>query len=250
MPNHSLNGKVALVTGSARRIGATIISALHAHGMNVILHYWTSGEEAKKLCHDFNQIRPHSAMALRSDLNDVESINTLVGKTYAEWNRLDVLVNNASRYYKTDIGKTTEYAWDDLMNSNLKAPFFMAQAAAPLLAKNQGCIINVTDIHTERPLKDYAVYCISKSALAMMTKVLAKELGPNVRVNAVAPGAILWPEGDNALSNEMKKKIIDRTALSRTGEPTDIANAILYFVRDGGFVTGQILSIDGGRSLS
>jgi pteridine reductase len=250
MSNQSLNGRVALVTGSARRIGAAIISVLHAQGMNVVLHYWASGDEAKKRCHDFNQIRPHSAMALRSDLNDVDCIQNLVEKAHIEWNRLDVLVNNASRFYRTDMGKTTEYAWNDLMNSNLKAPFFMAQAAAPFLAKNQGCIINVTDIHTERPLKDYAVYCISKSALTMMTKVLAKELGPEVRVNGVAPGAILWPEGDNALSDEMKKKIIDRTALSRSGDPVDIANAVLYFVRDGGFVTGQILHIDGGRSLS
>jgi len=249
MQKTSLAGKVALVTGSARRIGAEIVRTLHEAGMNIALHYKASEEEGVKLCQQLNEKRHASAIALRADLQDAESGKVLVQKAAETWNRLDVLVNNASRFYRTAFGKTTAFEWDDLMASNLKAPFFLSQAAAPYLADQRGCIINIADIHGEKPLKDYAVYCISKSGLVMLTKVLAKELGPTIRVNSIAPGAVLWPEGENELSAERKQKIIDRTMLARSGAPADIAKAVLFFVRDAEYVTGQILYVDGGRTL-
>ena len=250
MQKNPLTSKVALITGAARRIGAEIVRVLHAEGMNVVLHYNASESDALSLSDELNQKRAHSAIPLRADLQEPESEKSLVQQAVDNWGRLDVLVNNASRFYRTSIGKVTEYAWDDLMNSNLKAPFFLSQAAAPFLAKHKGVIVNITDIHAERPLREYSVYCISKSGLFMMTKMLAKELGPDVRVNAVAPGSILWPEGKNALSEEEKQKIIQQTALQRAGHPNDIAKAVLFFIRDGEFVTGQLLSVDGGRLLS
>lgn len=250
MQKNPLASKVALITGAARRIGAEIARTLHHAGMNIVLHYNASEEDANKLCGQFNQKRDRSAVAIKADLQDQESEKVLIQQAALVWERLDVLVNNASRFYRTSIGKITEYAWDDLMNSNLKAPFFLAQAAAPFIAANEGSIINITDIHAERPLPDYSVYCISKGGLLLMTKVLAKELGPLVRVNAVAPGPIIWAEGENKLSEEDKKKVIDSTALLRPGNPQDIAKAVLFFVRDASYVTGQILSVDGGRLLS
>ena len=249
MQKNPLASKVALITGAARRIGAEIARELHANGMNIVLHYNASEGEALQLCDELNQKRASSAIALRADLQVQESEEMLVEQAVKHWGRLDVLVNNASRFYRTSIGKITEYAWDDLMTSNVKAPFFLSQAAAPYLAAQQGAIINITDIHAEHPLRDYAVYCISKSALLMMTKSLAKELGPAVRVNAVSPGSILWPEGENTLSEAEKQKIIERTALQRSGKPLDIAKAVLYFARDADYVTGQVICVDGGRSL-
>lgn len=242
--------KVALITGAARRIGAEIADTLHAAGLNVVLHYRSSEETAFSLAEKLNKKRPNSAITLHADLGDVESDNEMIRRAAEAWGRLDVLVNNASQFYRTVFGEVTDYAWQDLMNSNMKVPFFLAQAAAPWLAANQGVIVNITDIHAERPLRDYSVYCISKSALVMVTKVLAKELGPAVRVNAVAPGSVAWPEGGNAMTEAEKQSIIDKTALKRAGEAVDIAKAVLFFVRDAGYVTGQILAIDGGRGLS
>jgi pteridine reductase len=250
MQKNPLASKVALITGAARRIGAEIARELHANGMNIVLHYNASEEAALHLSEELNQTRSASVIALRADLLVPESEQLLVDQAVKHWGRLDVLVNNASRFYRTEIGKITEYAWDDLMNSNVKAPFFLSQAAAPALAKQQGCIINITDIHGEHPLRDYAVYCISKGALIMMTKSLAKELAPSVRVNAISPGSILWPEGENTLSDVEKQKIIQQTALQRSGSPLDIAKAVLYLVRDATYVTGQVLSVEGGRTLS
>lgn len=242
--------KVALITGAARRIGAEIARALHQAGLNIILHYHTSEEEAVGLAQQLNQARPNSATAIGSDLLELENCKSLIDKSVKVWERLDVLVNNASRFYRTALGKVTAYAWDDLMNSNLKAPFFLAQAAAPYLAACQGSIVNITDIHADRPLRNYSVYCISKSGLLMATRVLAKELGPLVRVNAVAPGPIIWPEGENVMTEQEKQKVIDQTMLKRPGSPEDIAKAVLFFVRDADYVTGQILEVDGGRMLS
>lgn len=250
MQKHSKASKVALITGAARRIGAEIARLLHAEGMNVVLHYNASEGDAFNLNEELNQKRPHSAIHLKADLLVPESEKVLVQQAIDHWGRLDVLVNNASRFYRTEMGKVTEYAWDDLMSSNLKAPFFLSQAAAPYLAKNHGSIVNITDIHAERPMCDYSIYCISKAGLLMMTKMLAKELGPGVRVNAVAPGFVLCPEGENELSEEQKQKIIRQTSLQRMGHPTDIAKAVLFLVRDGDYMTGQVLSIDGGRLLS
>lgn len=249
MHKNPLTGKVALITGAARRIGAEIAQTLHHAGMNVVLHYNASEEDAVKLSEQLNKIRAHSSMAVRADLQEAESEKALIQRAVKVWGRLDVLVNNASRFYRTTIGEVTEYAWDDLMNSNFKAPFFLSQAAAPLLAANQGCIVNITDLHAERPLVDYSVYCLSKSGLMMLTKVLAKELGPQVRVNSVAPGAIMWPEGKNTLTDMEKQKIIDRTIMKRAGTAEDIAKAVLFFVRDADYVTGQMLNVDGGRML-
>ena len=249
MQKNTLHSKVALVTGAARRVGAEIARTLHEAGMNLVLHYNSSESEAIALCEQLNQKRRQSAVVVRADLLEQESENSLIKQAASAWERLDVLVNNASRFYRTMLGKTTEYAWDDLMNSNLKVPFFLAQAAAPYLAASQGSIINIADINGERPLKNYPVYCISKGGLMIMTKVLAKELGPLIRVNAVAPGAVIWPEGENKLSNEEKQTIIDRTSLLRSGSPDDIAKAVIFFVRDADYVTGQILSVDGGRML-
>lgn len=249
MQKKPLTSKVALITGAARRIGAEIARTLHDEGMNIVLHYNASEEEAEVLCSQLNKKRGHSAAAIHADLQISESEKALVQSALTVWGRLDVLVNNASRFYRTAVGKVTDYAWEDLMKSNLKAPFFLAQASAPALAETQGCIINITDIRAERPLKEYSVYCISKSGLLMMTRALARELGPQIRVNAIAPGIIMWPEGENTLSQEDKQKIIKQTILQRAGTPEDIAKAVLFFVRDGDFISGQVLNVDGGRGL-
>jgi pteridine reductase len=241
--------KVALITGAARRVGAEIARALHAAGYNVVLHYNHSGEEAEQLSALFNQQRPHSAMTLKGDLSDLTQTMSLAKQAEAVWGRLDILVNNASRFYKTHVGTVTEASWDDLMNTNLKAPFFLCQAAREYLDKQQGCIVNIADVHAERPMHDYAVYCISKAGLVMLTQALAKELGPSIRVNAVAPGTVVWPEGENQLNDELKQKIMQRTALHRHGSAEDIAKAVLYLVRDADYVTGEVLTVDGGRSL-
>lgn len=249
MQKDSLTSKVAIVTGAAKRIGAEIAKSLHDAGMNVVLHYHSSEEEAKLLSQDLNAKRDHSAVAIRADLLDAESGKSLIQQSAKVWNRIDALVNNASRFYRTTFGKITDYAWDDLIKSNLKAPLFLSQAAAPFLSEHQGVIINIADIHAEHPLRNYAVYCISKGGLVMMTKVLAKELGPMVRVNAIAPGMILWPEGENSLSDSDKEKLINHTALLRSGNPRDVSSAVLFFIRDALYVTGQVLYIDGGRTL-
>lgn len=249
MQKNQLTSKVALITGSARRIGAEIARTLHEAGMNVALHYNASEDDALKLCEELNSIRANSASAFRADLLEQESEKMLVANVVKSWGRLDALVNNASRFYRTHIGKVTDYAWEDLMNSNVKAPFFLAQAAAPHLAEHKGVIVNIGDIHGERPLRDYSVYSISKAGILMMTRVLAKELGPNVRVNAVSPGPIIWPEGVNVMTDEEKQKTIHSTVLRREGAPDDIANAVLFFVRDATYVTGQILNVDGGRVM-
>lgn len=247
---HREESKVALITGAARRIGAEIARSLHAAGLKIVLHYNASFDEAVNLCEQLNEISHHSAIAIRADLQEPESEKRLIHEAFERWKRLDVLVNNASRFYRTRMGNVTEYEWDDLMTSNLKAPFFLAQAAAPFLAQNQGTIINIIDIYAERPLRDYSVYCISKAGLLMLTKVLAKEYGPLIRVNGIAPGSMIWPEGENALSEEEQQKIISRTLLLRSGIPEDIAKAVLFFVRDANYVTGQVLNVDGGRLLN
>lgn len=245
---NSLQEKVILITGAGRRIGMQIARDLHAEGMRVAIHYHESEKGAKQLCAELNEKRADSAMILKADLLHHESTDWLVQETVAKWGRLDGLVNNASRYYRTHMGSVTETAWDDLMISNVKAPFFLSQAAAPYLAKHQGVIVNITDIHAESPMRDYPVYCISKSGLQMMTKVLAKELAPAVRVNGVAPGPVLWPEDENALSEDVKQNIINRTLLKRVGNAKDVSKAVLFFIRDACYVTGQILNVDGGRS--
>lgn len=249
MHKNQLNEKVALITGAARRVGKEIALTLHAAGMNIVIHYNESEPDAKKLCHALNQKRQNSAVMIQNSLGDAEKDKILIENAFNIWKRLDILVNNASRFYPTPLSEATDYAWKDLMDSNLKAPFFLSKAAVPFLAMQEGVIINITDIHAEAPLRDYAIYCISKSGLVMMTKLLAKELGPKVRVNAVAPGAILWPEGENNLPPEIKEKIINETVLKRQGHPRDIAKAVLFLVRDADYVTGQVINVDGGRYI-
>ncbi len=243
-----LDGKVALITGAAHRIGACVARRLHAAGANIVIHYRTSREAAQALQKELNEQRPESVVLVQADLMGAEKLATLVKQAYAAWDRLDVLINNASTFYATQVGSVEERHWDDLMGTNLKAPFFLAQAAAPLLAKRGGCIVNIVDIHADRPLKEYPVYSIAKAGLVMLTKALAGELGPKVRVNAVAPGAILWPEA--GLDEVTKQRIISRTFLKRQGSPEDIAKAVLFLVRDAGYMSGQVLTVDGGRSLN
>ncbi len=243
--------KVALITGAARRIGAEIATHLHAAGMNVVLHYHTSKREAEQLCELLNQKRQNSAVVMACDLQVVSELKLLLAQAVSAWGQLDVLVNNAAQFYKTVLQDLTETAWDDLMQTNVKAPLFLSQAAAPFLAETKGCIVNITDIHGERPMRDYLIYNISKAGLIMLTQVLAKELGSlNIRVNGVSPGAIIWPEDENKISSAIQHKIIARTALQRHGHPSAIAKAVWYLVNDADYVTGHIMVVDGGRLLS
>ncbi len=239
--------KVVLITGAAHRIGAVTARYLHQHGMNIVLHYRSSRKAAQQLQDELNAERENSVMLIQADLHATNGLHTLVEEAVKAWGRLDVLINNASTFYPTPIGKANENQWDDLMGSNLKAPFFLSQAAAPYLKKQQGCIVNIVDIHAERPLKNFPIYSMAKAGLVMMTKSLAAELGPDVRVNGVAPGAILWPEN---LDEVAQQRIVSRTFLKRQGEPRDIAKAIHYLVTAADYVTGQIIAVDGGRSLN
>ena len=242
-----MKAKSVLVTGAAHRVGASIVKLLHGKGANIVLHYRKSKPAAQAIADELNMQREGSVVLLAADLSDPQAYSQLIDDAVECFGGLDVLINNASSFYPTPVEEATLDQWDDLMSSNLKAPFFLAQAASPHLAKNKGCIINIVDIHADKPLKGHPVYCMAKAGLVMMTKALAKELGPNIRVNAVAPGAILWPEGMEA---EIKSEIMERTALKRKGNPHDIAKAVLYLVRDADYMTGQIMAIDGGRSLN
>lgn len=244
--NRKLAGRTALVTGAAKRLGAEIARALHAEGMNLLLHYNKSEKEALALCKELNGQRKDSAAVAQADIGNTQGLDSLV-KAALQWDGLDVLVNNASSFRPTPLGSVVEDDWDELMASNLKAPFFLSQAAAVHLKKNHGSIVNMVDIHARRPLKDHTVYCAAKAGLAMLTLSLAKELGPEIRVNGVAPGPVLWP--DAGLDAATKKSILEATALKRKGSPEDIAGAVLYLVRDAEYVTGQIIAIDGGRSI-
>ncbi len=244
----TLDGKVVLITGAAHRIGATTARTLHAAGANIVLHYRSSKAGAETLQTELNAVRSDSVSLVQGDLHDTATLPALVERAYAAWGRLDVLINNASTFYPTPVGTVTEEHWDDLMGSNLKAPFFLAQAAAPHLKTERGCIVNIVDIHADRPLKEHPVYSMAKAGLVMMTKSLACELGPEVRVNAIAPGAILWPEND--MDDSTKARIIERTFLKRQGSPHDIARAALFLIRDADYTSGQVLKVDGGRSLN
>lgn len=241
------DNKVVLITGAAHRIGATTARFLHARGFNIVLHYLSSRGPAQTLQKELNAQRENSMILVQADLTANNALTALVKEANNAWGRLDVLVNNASTFYRTPIGNVTEQAWNDLFGTNVKAPFFLAQAAAPHLRKTQGCIINMVDIHARRPLKEFSVYSMAKAALETMTKALARELGPEIRVNGVAPGAILWPDD---LDEVTKQRIVSKTFLKRKGEPEDIAKAIRFLIEDAPYMTGQILSVCGGRSLS
>lgn len=246
--NHNTDNKVALITGGGRRIGAQIATTLHEQGFQLALHYRNSRDHAHKLQEKLNAIRPDSVILIQADLHVTKGLSSLVNSTVESFGQLDVVINNASSFYPTPIGKATEEDWDDLIGSNLKAPFFLAQAAAAALKKSHGCIVNIVDIHSDRPLKEHPIYCMAKAGLAMMTKSLAKELGPEVRVNGVSPGAILWPE--NEIDQLTQQRIISRSFLKRQGNPSDIAQTVLFLVSQAPFITGQIIAVDGGRSLN
>ena len=245
---NSLRGKTALITGAARRIGAEIATSLHAAGANVVIHCRSSRLQAEQLCDRLNSQRSDSAMVLQLDLDITDKLDQLVAEAAAFRGGLDCLVNNASSFYPTPVGSITLDDWDNLFNSNLKAPLFLSQAAAPYLKTSQGCIINIVDIHAFRPMRKHVVYCAAKAGLAMLTHSLARELGPDVRVNGIAPGAILWPEND--MDKTTQQHILERTALQRCGEPADIARTTLFLFRDAPYITGQIIPVDGGRSLN
>jgi len=241
------DNKVVLITGAAHRIGAMTARHLHEAGMNIILHYRSSRDAAQALQQELNNKRENSVVLVQADLLATNALPALIKEAHNAWDRLDVLINNASTFYKTPVNTADDSHWNDLIGTNLKVPFFLAQAAAPLLNRYKGCIVNMVDIHAERPLKGYPIYSIAKAGLVMLTKSLACELGPDVRVNAVAPGAILWPEDIDEVT---KQRIVNKTFLKRKGIPMDIARAILFLINDAAYMTGQVLSIDGGRSLN
>ena len=240
-------GKTVLVTGAAKRVGRSISRELHAAGANIMVHYRTDDGAAAELAAELNAIRSGSACIRQTDLLDMEALSALVDATVAQFGRLDGLVNNASSFFSTPLGAIDLAAWDDLIGSNLKAPLFLSQAAAPYLKAAHGAVVNITDIHAERPLAGFSLYCAAKAGLLGLTRALAIELAPEVRVNAVAPGPILWPD-DDAFDNAQREQIVAHTLLQRTGSPHDIAQAVRFLLDDAAYVTGQVLNVDGGRS--
>ncbi len=241
-----LHGQAVLVTGAARRVGSAIARLLHRQGASVVLHYRAAAADAEALVAEFNAARPRSALAVQADLRDTAALPLLVADALAAFGRLDGLVNNASSFFPTALGTIDEADWDDLVGSNFKAPLFLSQAAAPALRERGGAIVNITDVHAERPLKGYPLYSAAKGALLTLTRALAVELAPDVRVNAVAPGPILWPD-DGQFDDAARVDIVRRTLLQRAGQPEDIAGAVAYLLA-APYVTGQVINVDGGRT--
>jgi pteridine reductase len=244
---NALAGRVALVTGAAKRLGAAIARGLHAEGASVVIHFHRSASAATRICAELNSLRSDSCSTVQAELLQAAGATAVVASAVERFGRLDILVNNASSFYPTPLGTVTEAQWDDLIGTNLKAPLFLAQAAAPYLQVHGGLIINMIDIHAQRPLPQHPVYCVAKAGLAMLTRSLARELGPHIRVNGIAPGPVLWPEA--GLAAALKDEIVAKTLLKRTGSPEDIVRAVLFFAKDAPYVTGQILAVDGGRSV-
>ena len=247
---HSQQLPVALITGAAKRIGAAIAQQLHQQGYQVALHCNQSLVQAQALANTLNQHRSNSAIVVQADLLQQSDLQAMVKTITDHFGRLDLLVNNASSFYPTAIGDVTEADWNDLLGSNLKAPFFLSQLCQPYLKQHQGSIINITDIHGERPMPGFAVYSIAKAGLIQMTKALAKELAPEIRVNAVSPGAILWPEAQTESDEIAQQKTLDKIALGRLGEEQDIANTVLFLAKHSPYITGQVIAVDGGRTLT
>lgn len=241
-----LTGKWALITGAGRRVGAAIARALHGAGAGVAIHHRASGQAAGELARELNAIRPGSALVVAADLHETARLPELVSGVVARAGRLDVLVNNASSFYPTPLATLTESQWDDLVGTNLKAPLFLAQAALPHLSATRGVIINIVDIHAMRPLRDHAAYGAAKAGLGFLTRALARDLAPAIRVNGVAPGAILWP--DEGIADGTRESVLRQIPLKRVGDPADIAGCVLYLVQDATYVTGQVIAVDGGRS--
>jgi pteridine reductase len=243
----ALTGKAVLITGAARRVGATVARTLHAAGANIVVHFRSSAEAAAELTRELNDARPNSAVPVECDLLDVSQLPALAETAGRAFGGLDILVNNASTFYPTPVGDITETDWNDLVGTNLKAPLFLSQAAAPALRLSRGLILNLADIHGLRPLRRHPVYSVAKAGLIMLTKSLARELGPHVRVNAIAPGPVMWPE--DGLDSALQEEIIDRTALKRPGSAEDVARAARFFASEAPYITGQVLAVDGGRSV-
>lgn len=245
--NNDLSSRVALITGGAQRLGAMTARTLHAAGANLVLHYRRSRKQAQTLQAELNKLRENSVALVQADLLDTANISPIIKQSAEQWGRLDILINNASSFYPTPIGQATEAQWDDLIGSNMKAPFFLSQAAAPYLKKHQGCIVSIVDIHAQRPMQQHSIYNMAKAGLEMMVKTLAYELGPDIRVNGVSPGAIMWPSQE--MDDISKQRIVSRTYLKRKGEAKDIARTVLFLIKDAGYITGQVIAVDGGRSL-
>jgi pteridine reductase len=246
--NSHVQERSILITGGAKRIGAVITRTLHAAGARVIVHCNRSRAEAEDLAAELNGVRAKSAAVVQGDLLALNALKGLVVQAASMFGTLDGLVNNASTFYATPIGSISEDHWNELIGANLQAPLFLAQAAAPYLRQNRGAIVNIVDIHAERPLKDFAVYSIAKAGLAGLTRSLAIELGPDIRVNGVSPGAIMWPDNADHFKPDEQQRIVDQTPLRRVGSPQDVAGAVKFLMFDAPFVTGQILAVDGGRN--
>jgi pteridine reductase len=246
----ALQGRVVLLTGGAKRVGAAICRRLHAAGASLLVHYRSSAIEARALQVELNALRADSVALAQADLLKAASCAQLVKAAVKQFERLDALVNNASSFFPTPVGEITEEAWDDLMGTNLKAPLFLSQAAAPELRKTHGCIVNLVDIHADLPMRNHAVYTAAKGGLAALTRALARDLGPEVRVNGVSPGTILWPDDETWRDEVARQRIINQSALKRIGEPDDIARAVQFLLAEAPYVTGQILTVDGGRSIT
>lgn len=241
---------VALITGAAHRLGARTAELLHRRGWRVVIHYRSRSQQAEELVADLNGRRADTAIALQADLTSAQAVEQLAQASINAWGRLDGLINNASVFYPNPTEEASTDDWDRILHTNLRAPFFLGQACLAALKESQGCVVNMIDIYSERPLADHPLYCASKAGLAMLTKSWAKDLAPEIRVNGVSPGAILWPEGDGAIDEDYQRAILAKTPLARTGHPDDIAGAVVFLLCDAPFVTGQILSVDGGRSLN
>lgn len=245
-----MQGKAILVTGGAKRVGAAIVRRLHAAGANVAIHYRASMYEALALRAELNELRADSAMVVQADLLDVAAFPRVMGEVMAHFGRLDAIVNNASSFYATPLAEMNEAHWIDLLGSNLRAPLFLAQAAAAELRRRHGAIVNIVDIHAERPMHGYLLYSVAKAGLVALTKGLAQELAPQVRVNAVAPGVIIWPEGEAWQDEETRRRIVAHTLLKREGSPEDIARTVQFLIADAPYITGQVIAVDGGRSVN
>ena len=248
--SESLKGKVVLITGGARRVGAAICRRLHGAGADLFVHYRSAATEARALQAELNARRTNSLALAQADLLKVSSAAELAKAAVKEFGRLDALINNASSFFPTVVGEITEKQWEDLMGTNLKAPLFLAQAAAPELKKQHGCIVNIIDIHAELPMKNHAVYNAAKGGLLALTRALARDLAPEVRVNGIAPGTILWPDDEAWRDEVARQRIVNQTALKRVGEPDDVAATVQFLLADAPYITGQVIAVDGGRSIT
>ncbi len=245
-----MQGKIVLVTGGAKRVGAAICRRLHAAGANVVIHYRSSLYEAFALRAELNDLRANSAHCVQADLLDIAALKTMVEEAVKHFGHLDALVNNASSFYATPLALVNDAQWHDLLGTNLKAPLFLAQAAAEELRRRHGVIVNIADIHAERPMHGHLLYSAAKAGLVALTKGLAQEMAPQVRVNAVAPDVISWPEDEEWQDEERRRKIVAHTLLKREGEPDDIARTVQFLIADAPYITGQVISVDGGRSIN